>query len=287
MPSLFAAAAAIPWLASAAAFVLGACLGSFLNVVIVRLPAGGSVVAPRSHCACGTPVARRDLIPILSWVRLRGRARCCGRPISPRYPAVELLTALLFLASWRLLPPAAAACGWVFLGGMIAAAAIDLEHLLIPDTLTLGLGLAGLVLSLLVPELHGQSGGPYALDSLRSGTSGLLGLLVGSGLMLWIAVLAEAALEQEALGLGDIKFTGAIGAYCGWHGAVFAVFGGAVVGTVWLGAALIWRRWAGRAPLGRGDRVPFGPMLAVAAALYFLLLHAPVDAWFARLSDLY
>ena len=100
-----------PWFFPAAALVFGAIVGSFLNVCIHRIPAGQSIVRPGSHCACGAPIAWYDNLPIFSWLFLRGRARCCGRPFSVRYPAVELLTALLFLACWRLFPPAPAACG--------------------------------------------------------------------------------------------------------------------------------------------------------------------------------
>jgi len=294
MPALVATAVALPWFLPLTAFIVGACIGSFLNVVIVRLPAGESVLRPGSHCACGAPIAWYDNIPIASWLLRRGRARCCGRPFSIRYPVVELLTALLFLACWLLYPPAIAVCGWIFLSGLIAATFIDLDHLMIPDAFTLGLGVAGVLLSCLVPMLHGQYGGYFALDSLRSGAAALEGLLMGSGLVLWIALLAGAVLKKEAMGLGDVKFAGAIGAFCGWRGAVFALFGGAIVGTAWLALALIGRQLVPRspessagAPLTFGSRLPFGPMLAVAGALYFLLLRGPVNAWFDRFAILF
>jgi leader peptidase (prepilin peptidase)/N-methyltransferase len=299
-------AAAWPWFFPAAAFVLGACVGSFLNVVIRRLPAGESVVFPGSHCACGAPIAWRDNIPIASWLFLRGRARCCGRPFSARYPAVELLTALLFLGCWLLFPPAKAVCGMVFLGALLAATFIDLDHMIIPDALSIGLGVAGVVLSFLVPALHGQQGGFYALDSLRSGGIALVGLFVGSGLVLWIALLAEAVVRKEAMGFGDVKFAGAIGAFVGWQGAVFAVFGGAVIGSVGLVLMMAWKRAKGRprvgskpgsgtagpgpadgGPVGFGMRVPFGPMLAAAAAVYFLGADAWVRDYLSRLAGMF
>ena len=289
--------ATFPGLFSGVAFILGACVGSFLNVVIIRLPCEESIVRPRSHCACGQPIAWYDNLPILSWILLRGRARCCGRPFSVRYPLVELLTAGLFLACWQLFPPATAVCGWIFLSVLVAAAFIDLDHMIIPDVLTLGLGSVGILLSFLVPALHGQHGEEFVLDSLRSGAVALEGLLVGSGLAFWIAMLAGAALKKEAMGFGDVKFVGAIGAFCGWHGAVFAVFGGAGVGTVWLGLTLTWRALRGKkaatadgtpAPsLDFGSHLPFGPMLAAAGVLYFLLLHPWVDAWFANFAGLF
>lgn len=273
------------WLLPAAALPVGACVGSFLNVVILRLPAGRSIVRPGSHCECGAPIAWRDNVPVVSWLVLRGRARCCGRRISPRYPAVELATALLFSAAALVFSPPLALCAWVLLGGLITAAAIDLEHLMIPDSVTLGLGLAGVALSFLVPSLHGQQSGLLALDSLRSGSAAVAGALVGSGLVFWIAAVAESALRQEAMGFGDVKLTGAIGAFCGWRGAVFSVFGGALVGTLWLALLLVLRRSA--SPVRPGMRMPFGPMLALAAVLYLFGFHAPVDAWFAKIAALY
>jgi leader peptidase (prepilin peptidase)/N-methyltransferase len=199
---------------------------------------------------------------------------------------VEVLTGLLFLACWLLFPPAKAACGMVFLAALLAATCIDLEHMVIPDSLTIGLGVAGVALSFLAPALHDQRGGYFAVDSILSGGAGLVGLLIGSGLVLWIGLVAEAVLKKEAMGFGDVKFAGAIGAFTGWPGAVFAVFGGALVGCLWIVLALAWRLLAGRdgKSLGLGARVPFGPMLAVAAALYFLGADSWTAAYVERLA---
>jgi leader peptidase (prepilin peptidase)/N-methyltransferase len=281
--------------------VFGLCVGSFLNVVIYRVPAGKSIVRPGSTCSCGTPIAWYDNIPVLSWFILRGKARCCGRPFSVRYPFVELLTGLLFLACWLRLPPAAAVCGWVFLGSLISGTFIDLDHMIIPDAFTIGLAIEGLILSALVPSLHGQHGDFYMVDSLRSGSAALVGMVAGSGVVLWIALTAEALLKKEAMGFGDVKFVGAIGAFCGWHGAIFSIFGGAAVGTVWIGLALARQKVSGKkgsgapraetpegapADMGLGVHVPFGPMLAVAGAAYFLFLRGWVDSWFDQLTAL-
>jgi leader peptidase (prepilin peptidase)/N-methyltransferase len=172
--------------------------------------------------------------------------------------------------------------------------------MIIPDVFTIGGGVLGLLFSLLVPALHGQQGDFFAVDSLRSVTAGLQGMLIGSGLVLWIALIAETLLRKEAMGFGDVKFMGAIGAFCGWQGAVFAVFGGAIVGTVWFAVALLWRKLSGQtylaprsetpegepADLGFGVHVPFGPMLAIAAALHFLFLRGPVAAYFSQIGEL-
>ncbi len=299
--SLSEISAAFPWLFPLVAFVFGACIGSFLNVVIYRVPKDQSIVRPGSHCGCGQPIKWHDNIPILSWLILRGRARCCGRRFSIRYPFVELLTALLFLACWLQFPPAVAACGWVLVSCLVAATFIDLDHMIIPDVFTIGLAVAGVLLSLLVPALHGFQEDYFFLDSFRSGVAAIQGVLVGSGLVLWIALLAEVVLRKEAMGFGDVKFVGAIGAFCGWPGAVFAVFGGALVGTVWFVIALLWEKAAGKpapvapptedaagepAPLAFGAHVPFGPMLAIAGALYFLFFRDAALRWLADVAVL-
>jgi leader peptidase (prepilin peptidase)/N-methyltransferase len=294
--------AAFPWFFPVLAFVFGACVGSFLNVVIYRLPKEQSVVTPGSHCGCGQPIKFYDNIPILSWLLLRGRARCCGRAFSFRYPFVELLTGALFVACWLHFPPLVAACGWVFVSCLVAATFIDLDHMIIPDVFTIGLGVLGVFLSTLVPALQGNDSGIFLVDSLRGARASVLGLLLGSGLVLWIALIAEALLRKEAMGFGDVKFVGAIGAFCGWQGAVFTVFGGAVVGTVWFAIAWAWEKATGQraavappsetpegeaAPLGFGAHVPFGPMLAIAGALYFLFFRGPVLRWMAEMAQLF
>ena len=327
MPSAYAElSTAFPWFFPLMAFVFGACVGSFLNVVIYRVPKEQSVVTPGSHCACGRPIRFYDNIPILSWLLLRGRARCCGQAFSFRYPFVELLTGALFVACWLRFPPAVAVCGWIFLSCLVAATFIDLDHMIIPEVFTIGLGVLGVVLSMAVPALHGQDSGVlmldfpdsktrvverlllghhsgvFMLDSVRATTAALQGLFIGSGLVLWILLLAEILLRKEAMGFGDVKFVGAIGAFCGWQGAVFAMFGGAVVGTVWFAAAWLWEKATGRraavappsetpegeaAPLAFGAHVPFGPMLAIAGAGYFLYFRGPVLRWFAEISQLF
>lgn len=295
--------AAFPWFFPAFVFVFGAMVGSFLNVVIFRLPQGRSIVHPGSHCACGAPIAWYDNIPVVSWFLLCGRARCCGRSYAFRYPLVEALTAGLFLACWIQHPPATALVGFVLLGLLVAAFFIDLDHMIIPDALTVGGAVVGVAASVLVPALHGYEGpDPWLFDTIRSGTASVVGLLIGSALVLWIALLAEAILRKEAMGFGDVKFVGMIGAFCGWQGAVFAIFGGAVVGTLWIGLALAWQKLAGQpapvappteTPEGEttelrfGAHVPFGPMLAIAAAVYFLFAAPWVDSYFREIEVLF
>ena len=294
--------AAFPWFFPVVAGVFGAIVGSFLNVVIYRMPLDKSVVTPGSHCACGAPIKWYDNIPVLSWFLLRGKARCCGRPYSFRYAFVELLTAALFLTSWLMFPPAKALCGMLFVSCMLCALFIDLDHMIIPDTFTIGLGVAGVVLSVFVPSLHDQNTGVFFVDALRSGMISLQGLLIGSGLVLWIALVAEVLLRKEAMGFGDVKFVGAIGAFAGWQGAVFSIFGGAVVGTIWIGLAMLWKKLFGDrvqvapraetaegqpAELGLGVQIPFGPMLAIGGLLHFFYFNHWMDDYLAELAAMF
>jgi leader peptidase (prepilin peptidase)/N-methyltransferase len=301
--NLSAFAAEFPWFFPVVAALFGAIVGSFLNVIIYRVPAGKSIVHPGSHCSCGKPIAWFDNIPVLSWFLLRGRARCCGSPYSFRYAFVELLTAGLFLACALLFPPAKAIIGMVFLSGLVCATFIDLDHMIIPEAFTTWLGILGVILSFAFPVLHAATADFPLVAHLRSGLTGLLGLLIGSGLILWIAVTAEALLRKEAMGFADVTFLGAIGAFCGWRGAIFAVFGGAIIGTAWVALAMIWQKLSGKkapiAPraeksegeeaekLGLGVQVPFGPMLAAGGAVYFLGGYHWFDAYIANLASMF
>ena len=294
--------AAFPWFFPLFAGLAGACVGSFLNVCIYRIPKGESIVSPRSHCGCGQPIAWHDNIPVLSWFLLRGRARCCGRHFSFRYPAIELLTAALFVTGWLVFPPAKALAGAVLCSIVICAHFIDHDHMIIPDVFTVGGAAAGLLLSMAVPALQGQSHEYFLIASVRSGLESVLGLFVGSSLVLWIALFAEALLKREAMGFGDVKYLGALGAFVGWKGAVFGMFGGAMLGCGWFILAYSWKKITGRdapaalpaetpegqpAELGLGVHVPFGPMLGLAALIYFYWAHTRVDAYFRDLQPLF
>lgn len=291
-----------PWFIPLVAGLFGACVGSFLNVCIYRIPKNESVVHPRSHCGCGQLIAWYDNIPVLSWFILRGKARCCGRPFSFRYPAIELLTAGLFVACFLLFPLGKAAAGVVLCSIVVCAHFIDHDHMIIPDVFTIGGAAAGLLLSLLVPSLHGQAHDIFVVASVRSGLDAVLGLLIGSAIVLWIALFAEALLKKEAMGFGDVKYLGALGAFVGWHGAIFGMFGGAILGCAWFIVAYAWQKITGRkgpvdlpaatpegqpAELGLGVHVPFGPMLGLAALIYFFWAHRWVDPYFLDLRQLF
>jgi leader peptidase (prepilin peptidase)/N-methyltransferase len=293
--------AAFPWFFPSVVFVFGACIGSFLNVVIYRLPAGRSLSRPGSTCACGRAIAWYDNVPILGWLWLRGRARCCGQRVSVRYPFVELLTAALFWAAWMAHPPLVALVAMLFVAWMLAPAFIDLDTMEIPDRFSIGGFVLGVFVSILVPALHGFGGDLWLLDSLRSALTAIAGGFIASALILWVALLAEVMLRKEAMGFGDVKLMGAIGAFCGWQGGVFALFGGAILGCFGFLLAMLWGGARQKAVEAEDEdeeeeeeegeeedlagRIPFGPALAAAAVLYLVWLQPWVDAYFASFSD--
>jgi len=271
--------------------LMGAAVGSFLNVVIYRLPRGESLVRPRSRClSCGHPLGLADLFPMLSYLWARGRCRYCKRPFSARYMLVELFTGLACVAAWYLLVElrlgVAWPGAWVGLGPALQAALvfiatcslvvvffIDLDHYIIPDEAVIVIACAGLLLDGL--RLLATGGGEMVVFAERVSLSGqyyvllpksLVGLAMGAGLFLVIAVVAERVFNKPSMGGGDIKLAGAMGAFFGPGYAFFvyfllAVFAGALVGMVFLAL--------GRK--GRRDYLPFGPMMAAAgvAMLYF------------------
>jgi leader peptidase (prepilin peptidase)/N-methyltransferase len=219
------------WFWASVAIALGLTLGSFLNVVIHRLPRGESVAYPPSRCpACGAPIRPYDNVPILSFIVLRGRARCCNAPISPRYPLTELLGGLAGWASLaKVLVDLPANAPWwtgvlLFLSyltlglGLIAAIFIDLEFMLLPDEITLG----GAALGFATARLR-QMG---FVDCV-------VGAVVGFAIVYVPFHLAYRALRGHAgMGLGDAKLLVLAGAWFGWKGAVFALLMGAVQGTL-------------------------------------------------------
>jgi len=285
-----------PWFFAGLAAILGAIVGSFLNVCIYRIPAERSVISPGSACGCGSPIAFYRNIPVLSWILLRGKASCCGQPFSLRYPAIELLTAVLFFWSWSVHPPTVAILGMLYISFLICATFIDFDHMIIPDRFSIGGMVIGVVLSIFFPALHEINGLPF-ISNIQSGITATIGAIVGAGLVYWIAVLGEVIFRKPAMGEGDVKFAGFIGAFCGWQGALFAMFGGALLGTVILLPCLLIGRLVGGKgadcsvdECGEGEservqfgmRVPFGPMLAGAGLIYFLGFNSYVDAYFAK-----
>ena len=279
------------WFGVLSALVFGLAIGSFLNVVIYRLPAGESIVHPGSRCpGCGTAIAPWDNVPVLAWLWLRGRCRHCGSGISARYPAIELATGLMFASiAWHFgaqyMTPV-----WMLFGAMLlAAGAIDFDHQIIPDEISLG-GLAvGLVLVPGAQMLDGASGWEAARASV-------VGAVLGGG-TLWVVGFVHARLavamgrefehwpgEGEALprpseldywvwfpglGFGDVKLMAMIGAFLGPFGVVDTILAASIVGLL---MGLAW------AAVTRGFASPFGFGPAIAAGA-MLALFLPTRAW--------
>ncbi len=354
---------------SAVMFVFGSIVGSFLNVVIFRLPRGESLVTPGSHCPkCNVAIPWHRNLPLITWLGQRGRCAACAAPISPRYFLVELAGGLCFLACWLKfggLSPALSLVYCVLIAGFIAATFIDFEHFIIPDEITLGGAVAGVLLSVLVPGMHDTT------LSSRSVLQSLIGIGVGAGVIYAILRLGKLlfgrqryelppetkvrfeetklvmpnheihyeemfyrpsdtlyvqaqnvnlvlkdlsgplpektwqnatlslnpsllkvdeesfnpeevhslevvtdliVIPREAMGLGDVKFMAAIGAFLGWKAVVFSLMASAVIGSV-VGVTLIALKrqsWSGR--------LPYGPYIAVAATLWIF----GAQAWAAR-----
>ncbi len=241
----------------AAAALLGAALGSFLNVCVTRMPAGDSVLHPRSHCpACRATIRWRDNLPVLSWIFLRAKCRDCGGRISLRYPAIELATALAWGGmTWLYGTSVAALTGAVLFTLLLAIAVIDSRHYIIPDALSLGGCAAGLALAVLP-------------GSTRPFTA-LAGALLGFGLLGVVGWLGEKAFRKPALGGGDVKMMAMVGAFLGPGGALLTIFLGALAGSLVYGPV----------SLRTGKPVPFGTFLALGAAISFLFGDMLFDAY--------
>jgi leader peptidase (prepilin peptidase) / N-methyltransferase len=279
-------------------FILGLVVGSFLNVVIYRLPImlnrewqlqaaealtqpppeqaseRFTLSTPRSACPhCKAPITALQNIPLLSWLVLRGRCASCKRPISPRYPLVELATGLLSaVVAWHFGFGAAAACGILITWALIAMTGIDVDHQLLPDNLTLPLMWAGLLAAVLIGPTPG-----VALPV--SPGSAILGAAAGY-LSLWLVFQAfKLVTGKEGMGYGDFKLFAALGAWLGWKALPLIIVLSAATGAV-LGILMILARGRDRAA-----PMPFGPYLA-AAGWIAMLYGDPLVNGYLRLSGL-
>ncbi len=273
------------------AFVWGAVWGSFLNVVIHRMPLGASLVYPPSACAsCGAGIRWYDNIPIFSYLILRGRCRACSAGYSPRYMLVELMCGVLSLALFRALalpiealdPLIDAAWQWLwlqtFVYGLVAIAFIDLEHFYIPDEISIG----GVIIA-----LAGAHFLPVAAPQDHT-----LGALAGAGFLGLVWAIGWLIYRREAMGLGDVKLLAMIGAFLGWQALPFVLFAAAVQALAATLIARLYTQVTGRpagfgmttaeldaffdeegryADGGQHTAIPFGPFLALGAleALFF------------------
>jgi len=260
------------WVHCTVAFAVGASVGSFLNVCIHRLPAEESIVRPGSHCPrCRSPIAWHDNIPILSWLWLGARCRCCAAPITPRYPLVEAATgALAVLALVVFGPSLRAAIAFGFTAALLLVSVIDLDHRFIPDEVSLPGILLGLGVSFL-------PGGPSPLEAAA-------GALLGGGVLWAVAWTYERLTGVEGMGFGDVKLLAMIGAFLGWRAVPAVLVIASVTGSFAGVAAMLApgtrerrRRVVRRLGLralaaalrraARRTEIPFGPFLALGAVI--------------------
>jgi leader peptidase (prepilin peptidase)/N-methyltransferase len=232
------------------AFVFGACIGSFLNVCIYRIPVGLSIVHPGSSCPrCRKTIPFYDNIPILSYLLLMGKCRACQAPIALRYPFIELLGGGFALASVHAFGMTLnGVVIFIFIATLIVVTFIDLDHRIIPDVISLpGIPIFFLA-SWGVPTVSWQSSA--------------IGILIGGGSLFAVAWIYQLITGREGMGGGDIKLLAMIGAMIGWQGIVFTIFAASAIGTV-IGILAMCRS-------GKGMRlaIPFGPFLSLGAVIY-------------------
>jgi len=248
--------------AAAVAFLGGLLVGSFLTVVAHRVPRGESIVGPRSRCpSCGAQIAAYDNLPVVSWLVLRGRARCCGAPISPRYPLTEVAVAALYAATVVVLwdDPTELVLGLIFLAVLVAVTLTDLERRIIPNKILL----VGAVAALAVAAI----GDPGSLPvRLVAGA--------GAGGVLFLAALAY----PRGMGLGDVKLAATMGLFLG-RNVIPAIFVALLAGSL-VGLAIIAREGAA----GRKRAIPFGPFLALGGVVGLLAGDQLVDLYLSTFT---
>jgi len=250
-----------------AALIFGAIVGSFLNVVILRLPEeNSSVVFPPSHCPrCKARLSWFENIPLLSFLFLRGRCRHCREPISWQYPVVEVLMSLLAAAVAVRFGLSVTAAGYfLFCAALLSIIWIDIHHQIIPDMISLPGILIGFAFSF--------------FNSFITWKSSLIGLLVGGGILYAIALFYFLLRKQEGMGGGDIKLLAMIGAFLGWQSLPFVIFMSSITGSVFGLLAMIQQKKGGN------TRIPFGPFLSCSALFYLFFRESIFKLVFLYLS---
>jgi leader peptidase (prepilin peptidase) / N-methyltransferase len=246
-------------------FILGAVVGSFLNVCICRLPRDESVVSPPSHCPhCNYRIRWYDNIPLVSYVLLGGKCRGCQTKISLQYPLVELLNGLLSLALFlRFGPTLDFGVYFLFCSALVVITFIDIEHQIIPDEISLSGIVIGFICSFFLKE--------------QSWLNSLLGILLGGGSLLFVAYVYQWMTGKEGMGGGDIKLLAMMGAFLGWKSIPFIVFASSLIGSVvGVSIMLIQKKDTKLA-------IPFGPYLAFGALLYIFFGQRLID-WYLKLG---
>ncbi len=235
-------------------FLLGSIVGSFLNVCIVRLPHERSVVFPASHCVhCKKPIQWCDNIPLVSYLLLAGACRHCKKKISFRYFLVELITAITFLLFYKYFGLTAILIPYlVMVSGFIVATFVDFEHRIIPDEVSIGGMIAGVIFSALIPQLHGQD--IFWKGALWS----IVGLLAGGGSIYLMGLLGDIIFKKESMGGGDVKLMAMVGAFMGWKLAILTFFLAPFFGAIYGLAEKIRTK---------ESTIAYGPFLVLGALL--------------------
>lgn len=244
------------WLYYVFAGFLGACIGSLLNVCIVRIPREESIVWPPSHCrSCNHHIAWWENIPLISYIILKGRCRECKRPISIRYPAVELLTIILSIACWWRFHDVRLYAAYFFLlvAPLIVVVFIDLAHRIIPNIISLPGILAGV-------GVHVLFAGKGRYDDAF--IDSVLGVVIGGGFLYLVALAYEKIRGIEGLGGGDVKLAAMLGAFFGWQASIFILFVSSILGSISGLILIIFMK------KGTKYAIPFGPFLSIAGLIY-------------------
>ena len=267
------------YILSGFSFALGACVASFLNVVIWRVPRGESIVSPPSHCPkCNAAIKWYQNIPILSWLALRGKCANCRAPISPRYILVEALGGVLFLAAfWKCGLTVATPVMWIWLSLMIVGSMIDFDHKLLPDFVTVGgmiLGLLSHGLISVVQFLHDSNIRLFDCSIIQSAC----GLSFGFGLLWLIRFLGSKAFKREAMGLGDVFLMGAVGALFGPVAVLVTLILSSVFGSV-VGLSMVA---LSKTKFGKFVEIPYGPYICM-GCLAWVFWGPELVNWYLRL----
>ncbi len=266
----------------------GAIIGSFLNVVIHRVPREESIVFPHSRCpSCGNVIAFYDNIPVLSYLALLGKCRSCRAPISIRYPAVELLTALLFVAvTWHDGLTVPLPFDLIFAAALMALVFIDAEHMILPNVITYPGMIFAIVARVAIPFLSGAphfddlgslSQGPLAIYPIWAVSliGAIIGALIGGGSLWLMGWTWEKLRGVEAMGLGDVKMMFMVGAYLGWRLTILTIFMGVLSGSI-IGIVLMMRQ----AKRDMQMLLPFGVFLGI-GSIVALLVGTNTVEWYA------
>jgi leader peptidase (prepilin peptidase)/N-methyltransferase len=248
-------------------FLFGICIGSFLNVCIYRMGREQSVVKPASHCPhCKKNIRPKDNIPLVSYILLRGRCRDCGQKISPRYFFVELLTSLFFLALYYRFGFSVQGFAYcVLICGLIVATFVDFDFRIIPDEISVGGIVVGLLLSFIFPSLQ------HATNHFWGLLHSLLGVIVGGGVLWLLGCFGDFIFKKESMGGGDVKLLAMIGAFLGWQIALLSLPLGSLAGAV-VGVIIKLRT--------KESTIAFGPYLALGAVASIFWAPKIIDIFF-------